>query len=42
MVAAALKKDPDTDARARASMGLRLQLAAIRLVLAETARKALK
>jgi pyroglutamyl-peptidase len=42
MVARALKKDPDLDAGARASMGLRLQLAAIRLILAETARKALK
>ncbi len=42
MVARALKKDPDLDASARASMGLRLQLAAIRLILAETARKALK
>jgi pyroglutamyl-peptidase len=42
MVARALKKDPKTDASLRASMGLRLQLAAIRLILAETARKALK
>lgn len=42
MVARALKKNPDLDADARASMGLRLQLAAVRLILAETARKALK
>jgi hypothetical protein len=42
MVARALKKDPKLDSGARASMGLRLQLAAIRLILAETARKALK
>jgi pyroglutamyl-peptidase len=42
MVARALKKNPSLDADSRASMGLRLQLAAIRLVLAETARKALK
>jgi pyroglutamyl-peptidase len=42
MVARALKKNPDLDADARASMGLRLQLAAVRLILAETVRKALK
>jgi pyroglutamyl-peptidase len=42
MVARALKLDPGLDADARASMGLRLQLAAIRVILAETARKALK
>jgi pyroglutamyl-peptidase len=42
MVARELKKDPKIDASRRASMGLRLQLAAIRLILAETARKALK
>jgi pyroglutamyl-peptidase len=42
MVARALKKNPDLDADARASMGLRLQLAAARLILAGTLRKALK
>jgi pyroglutamyl-peptidase len=42
MVARALKKSPALAAESRASMGLRLQLAAIRLVLAETVRKALK
>lgn len=42
MVARALKKNPDLDADARASMGLRLQLAGVRLILAETVRKALK
>jgi pyroglutamyl-peptidase len=42
MVARALKKDPGMDASARASMGLRLQLAAARLILAGTLRKALK
>lgn len=42
MVAGLLKKDPESDPAALASMGLRVQLAAIRLSVAETARKALK
>jgi hypothetical protein len=42
MVAAGLRKGVPTGPENAASMGLRLQLAAIRIVLAEAARKALK